>query len=305
MKHLTQLLKSALLLTLTLALLLPFSGSATTAAGASGTGNYSLLYDRPDVPDVKIYTDKEREMLRGNRTRQSMSQNTGKVSELKKQNSDTIGWLRVQDTRINDPVLFETETKNTYYLRRNFNKEFDFNGSYYADYRSNFGTGLSNELARNTVIYGHSHDDDPDATQFSQLKKYRDFEFAKSHPYLYFSTDKEDMAFEIFAVFDAHVNFPYVHSVPTQGYTVPSILQAIRGASIYNYDVAVSETDKILTLSTCTYTVDGKPYQPATTEYRFVIMGRLVPKEEALKKEANCTVNQTPTHPDLYREVRQ
>lgn len=205
-------------------------------------------------------------------------------------NSDTIGWLQVPGTSIADPVLFypSTEEKH-YYLRRDFYGNDSWNGSYYVDFRSQFEGGRKG-LSLNTVVYGHSMEDNPDGPMFSQLKRYRDPAFAAEHPYLLFSTLDEDYAWEVFSVFISTIDFNYNNPNPTEEEQA-AVLEEARARSMYQYEeVDVSTTDKIITLSTCIYRVNGV-LQGYPNNYRYVVMGRLVPLGEDLKETAVITEN--------------
>ena len=226
-----------------------------------------------------------------------------KIQKLKDVNPDTIGWLYVPGTTINEVVVFDPTNRNTRYGNMDFYGRDSKNGTTYADYRCTFGSGSRNELSRNTVIYGHSWTDNPNSILFAQLKKYKDEEFAKTHPYIYFSTEKETIAFEVCAVFSAHVNFPYILSEPKSGYSVMTLLDAIDRSSIYDYDIEVKPEDKVLTLSTCTFSAPGHPRLATENDYRFVIMAKMVPTSETLKQTAKFTVKEKVASPDNYSFV--
>lgn len=107
------------------------------------------------------------------------------------------------------------------------------------------------------------------------------------------------MVWEVFAVYDATIDFPYIQP-GVYWSSFEKILETVYNASIYDYGVTISETDKLLTLSTCTFSVPGHESMPITTEnkYRFVIMARLVNPEEQIKQEATFTINANPLVPD-------
>ena len=115
------------------------------------------------------------------------------MAAFAQKNEDTVGWLTVPGTTIDEVVVQAPD--NDYYLRRNNMKQSDFNGCYYADYRTNLGA--RKDLSKNVVIYGHSMDDNPDGARFSQLKKYLDIEYCKQNPYLYFSTPEAELTWQI------------------------------------------------------------------------------------------------------------
>lgn len=206
-------------------------------------------------------------------------------------NSDTIGWLKIPDTTIDDVVMFYPGDRNQFYLRRDFNKLDNWYGSYFADYRSMFEGGWSG-LSRNTVIYGHSMEDNPNGKAFSQLKKFLTEDFAREHPYIYFSTTDEDMAFEVFAVFYATIDLPYNRPNPSDEDFL-NIVEEVRARSLYNYDTQVKADDKILTLSTCCYNFTTA----YPNNYRYVIMAKLVKPGNKLTDEASFTKNPSPKAP--------
>jgi SrtB family sortase len=223
---------------------------------------------------------------------------TGKVLELREQNEYVTGWLQVPGTTINDPILFrEDNIKNEYFLRTDIDGNPNQAGSYFADFRSVFGAGDRDALGRNTVLYGNSRNRDPDDVLFGQLNKYRDPEFAKSHPYIFFSTDTETIAWEVFAVFDAHVNLPYVLSDP-KSISVEDLLTAIEKSSIYQSGLDVTPEDKVLTLSTNSHMPERSMF-----DYRFAVVAKMVSPDEAHRELALLTDNPSPVSPDAYQHL--
>lgn len=222
-----------------------------------------------------------------------------KILEKKEENSDAVGWLIVPGTTINDVVLLNPPGNNDYYTTHDFSRQPDKNGAYGIDYNYNFCGASKETLFRNTPLYAHNHDDNPDGILFAQLKKFKDPDFAKAHPYVFFSTEEEDMAWEIFAAFDATTEIPYIEPGIHWG-AFENLLQTIYDASIYDYGITVSDSDKLLTLSTCTFSVDGHESMPITMQnkYRFVIMARLLNQEEQIKNQAVFTINDAPLAPD-------
>ena len=211
-----------------------------------------------------------------------------KTLAARQDNSDTIGWLYLDGTTIDDAVVKTSyNDNNQYYLRRNAKGESDYYGCYYADWRCS--SGNRDFLSKNTVIYGHSMSEDPDGVKFSQLKKYLHSDFAKTHPYIYFSTIEEDMVWEIFAVFYTDIQFDYINPNPAaSAYT--GLIEKAKSLSIYDYGIDVTGTDKILTLSTCTYQLPNGTKLSYPNNYRYVVMAKLVDAGTELKEEASLTV---------------
>ncbi|MEA5010178.1 MAG: class B sortase [Angelakisella sp.] len=197
------------------------------------------------------------------------------------QNSDTVGWLKVPGTTINNSVL--QSHNNITYLRFNERKQEDIYGCYFADADGSIGS--RDQMSVNTIIYGHSDlKDNPDGPRFSQLFKFTDESFARQTPYIYFSTLDDYMVWEVFAVFYTDTKMQYIYP-NLENDLLTDIMNKAKLKSVYNYSVQVSESDKILTLSTCT--VKDKEI----ADERFVIMAKLVPDGEELKVQANLEVN--------------
>lgn len=218
---------------------------------------------------------------------------TEKIKEKHAINSDTVGWLQLPNTTLSDVVVWYPGDRNEYYYRRNFEKKTSFNGSYYADYRCKFGAGAS-ALSHNTVIYGHSMKDDPDSGLFSSLKHYLDVDFARENPYIFFSTGGEDLTWEVFSVFYATVELPY-NRPDLDAAQFSEVISESTKRSLYTYDTQISSDDKILTLSTCTYSVPNIGKLGYPNEYRFAIMAKLV--DAPSKPMATLEVNPSPKEP--------
>ncbi len=219
------------------------------------------------------------------------------IKELKLDlNEDIHGWLSVPNTDICDAVLFSNKDNN-YYLRRDMTKRYDYNGVYYADYRSVFGDGSSSQLGINTCIYGHSMTDDKEnkdySIRFGQLHNFLNEDFALKTPYIFLSSEKENLAWEVFAVFIANRNIvAYNRNDVDPKAFIETIKNDVLPRSVYNYDAAITEDDKFLTLSTCIYTLpNGVKTGYPDTNYRFAVMAKLVKPEQATKQSATFKAN--------------
>lgn len=196
-----------------------------------------------------------------------------KIDKALERNGDTAGWLYIPNTTIDDCVL--QSTNNDYYLRLTEDKTYDIFGCYFADFRCSLDLGRE-YLSRNTIIYGHSdYKDNPEGKKFSQLFHYaKDIEFVKNNPYIYFSTNTEDLVWQVFAVFYTDVSFNYIQPDPSDAEFM-KIVEEAKAKSEYIIDVPVTKDDKILTLSTCT----GLFKQPKEN-YRMAVMAKLLPSNE-------------------------
>lgn len=255
----------------------------------------------PANPDDPTQPTKEEQLKELQKT---MLENT---LAMQQKNKDTIGWIYIDGTTVNDVVVkVNYNDDNKYYLRRNANGENDNDGCYYADWRCK--TGNRNSISKNTVVYGHNlgrsanglipdYQNHANGPKFAQLLKYQNEEFAKTHPYIYYSTIEEDMVWQVFAVFYTDIKFDYIEPNPADA-TFNSLLKKAQDLSFYNYDVEVSSNDKILTLSTCTYRMadDTKLHYP--NDYRYVVMAKLLPADAVLEDTVSLTVTKNaPVNP--------
>ena len=265
---------SLLALAMAMAMLLVFAGCNRDDNGSSGEES-----NPSDAVSDVDYTDGE-----------DVADQVFLIEEIDKaieRNQDTVGWIRIPGTTVDDAVLQAKD--NDYYLRLNEDKKYDIYGCYFADYGSKLGGGREG-LSKNTIIYGHSDlKDNKDGKKFSQLFKYTDLEFLKENPYIYFATPESDMVWQVFAVFYTHIKFNYIQPNPSDE-EFQKILDEAKSKSEFIIDTPVTTEDNILTLSTCTVN-----YNPADHDnYRLVVMAKLLPTNEVPATGVNAEVNPNP-----------
>lgn len=124
-----------------------------------------------------------------------ISEFTEKVKELQKENTDIKGWIRIEDTNINYPLL-QTDN-NDYYLTHNYKKEKSSYGSIFINSNCN----IKDDKA-NVIIYGH---DMKDNQMFKDLIKYQDKEFYEQHPIIKIATEENENNYEIISAFKSRV----------------------------------------------------------------------------------------------------
>ncbi len=218
------------------------------------------------------------------------------ISASKATNSDVRGWLTVPNTNISYPVLYYPDN-NDYYLNLNILKQYDKNGVIYADYETKFGS--ASEISKNTVLYGHNWTNisanprigEETDVMFAQLAAFHHLNFAQVTPYIYYSTEAEEMVWQVFAAFYTDVGFYYIRENPNAT-QFADLVNGAKARSRHIYDVDVDADDKVLTLSTCTRAYGSSENQ------RFVIMARLMEPGEELTA-VNITANPNPVLPNL------
>lgn len=228
-----------------------------------GVVGYNIIIKNTPQPASSVPQTIQRGEVAGPNTPFKVPEALAKAIEL---NRDTVAWLQIPDTDINNSVVQASD--NLYYERRNEAKQDEIYGCYFADYEC--ALGARETLMPNTIIYGHeSPGDDPNGKRFSQLYRFTDIEFAKSHPYIYITTPEERMSFEIFSIFYTDTSFDYIQVNITDDEMLQISQKGVE-LSIYEYPTKPAAADRVLTLSTCTekFGTDGN--------HRFVIQARLL-----------------------------
>ena len=113
--------------------------------------------------------------------------------DLIKKNSDTVGWIKVNNTNVNYSVVQTTD--NSYYLKHDFNKKSNYAGWIYGDYRDDF-----EYFGKNTIMYGHNM---TNRTMFGSLVwclKKSWYENEENH-YIKLSTPYSNTVWKIFAIY--------------------------------------------------------------------------------------------------------
>ena len=165
---------------------------------------------------------------------------------LYNKNKSLIGWLKIDDTNIDYPVM--QTSNNEYYLDHNFNQEYDKNGSLFLD-------ADCDVVHRNTnlIIYGHHM---KSGKMFGNLNKYSSESYYKDHSLIQFDTIYEKGTYEIMYVFrsriynEDEVVFKYYQFLDaTSEKEFESDMQEM--AALSDTGVTASYGDELLTLSTC------------------------------------------------------
>ena len=172
-------------------------------------------------------------------------------AELYKINNDVVGWLTIEGTKINYPVM-QTPGKKDYYLRRDFYGDYSSAGCLYAREECDINTP-----SENITIYGHNM---RNGSMFAGLLKYRSGgkTFYEEHRYITFDTLTEHHVYEIFAVFDTTASigegFDYHNFIEGNKDDFEAFVYECLHLSYYDTGIVPEYGDKLITLSTCEYT---------------------------------------------------
>ena len=163
---------------------------------------------------------------------------------LKKQNPDIIGWIKVEGTKIEYPVVKTSD--NNYYLTHNLYKNKSKSGWIFADYRNKLD---SND--KNIIIYGHNMRND---SMFGTLEKIFSSTWyeKEENRRIIFITENEYSIYETFSIYQTqNQNDSYYVTTDFYDLEYEEFISNIKNRSIINFEKEMN-TNPILTLSTCT-----------------------------------------------------
>ncbi len=183
--------------------------------------------------------------------------NSAKFAALRDQNSDFIGWISIEDTKLDFPVMYAPNNKD-FYLRHDFNKEYSVYGVPYLDEKTTLG---ANDQSENLVIYGHNM---KTGTIFGCLTGYKEAGYYQQHPYVQFDTVYGDGTYEVFAAFSidvaADTSFVYNQYVDMDEDTYDTYVEEVISRSDVDTGIRPVYGEQLLTLSTCEYSSDNGRY---------------------------------------------
>lgn len=162
--------------------------------------------------------------------------------ELKQKNSDTVAWLKVENTNIEFPIV--QANNNSYYLTHNFDKKYNVAGWIFADYKNKLdGTD------RNIVVYGHNMRNN---SMFGSLKDVITEEWYNNeeNKYITFVTENEYQTYQVFSVYQIKTEDYYIKT-EFKSNEFTEFIDTITKRSKKYFGINVSKEDTILTLSTC------------------------------------------------------
>lgn len=173
-------------------------------------------------------------------------------------NKDVCAWIYSPDTVINYVVVQGDDNNN--YLHHKLDGTYNASGTLFIDCECD-----PNFSGANTIIYGHNM---KDGSMFASLHNYVDQSYYDAHPVMYISTPAGDYKLEIFSCFTCDYDADtYTLSFASEA-EYSSFLNKMASQSNVKTNVSVDSSERIVTLSTCTYEYDNA---------RYVVMGKLVP----------------------------
>ena len=172
------------------------------------------------------------------------------ITDLINKNSDCIGWLRINGTNIDYPVM-QTKDNPQYYLRRDFNKQYSYMGTPFMDSRCDIN------YDNNLIVYGHNM---KDGKIFADLLRYKDKEYCNEHRIINFIASSGIQEYKVIAVCKVKSDDKwYEYTCQKDKDSFNDLISHIKDKSLYRIDESIEYGDNFLTLSTCEYSQkDGR-----------------------------------------------
>ena len=179
-------------------------------------------------------------------------------------NPQTVGYLKIDGTKIDTPVVQADNDK--YYLRHDFNGNSTSYGAVFATYKANF-----KPFDRNTLLYGHNMFD---GERFAALANYKSIDYFKKHPTIQFDTLFEKHQWKIYAVIltngsvDSNNGYFFDFTFDNcSDVCFEEYIEELDKRKLYDTGVDLLPTDKLITLCTCTYEFEDS---------RLIVIARMV-----------------------------
>ena len=228
-----------------------FSEGFQFESAFSGKGDDTVLSQDSEMYSLTSMSENIRKLeageaidvpVSGKKKNKELEKMRASLQALAKKNPDTYGWISVADTNINYPIVQGKD--NDYYLEHAYTGDYLPIGSIYADYRCN--TSIMRNY--NTVFYGHNI---TSGAMFHDVTKFfEDYYFDNVRIYIY--TFEGVYIYEPFAIYETRYDSNYIRTGFTSFEDFKAFTDKIKGDATKVRDVEITESDRIITLSTCT-----------------------------------------------------
>lgn len=177
-------------------------------------------------------------------------------------NNEMVGWIKIDDTKIDYPVMHTPEDPQKY-LHMSFSQANSYPGVPFID------AGCTME-SQNLLIYAHNM---PNGTMFRDLMQYQQKNFWQQHPTITFNTLYEEQEYEVIVAFYDRVYYTretgmfkfYQFIDPETEDEFNDGIAAMKEKALYDTGVTAQYGDQLITLVTCAYHTDHG---------RFVVVAR-------------------------------
>ena len=200
-----------------------------------------VIEENTDIDTTNVDTEIEKS--------KGESSNKYNLENIAKINSDVVGWIKIENTNIDYPVMQNED----YYLHRNIYKNYSSHGTpYLAEY-------CNVQYSDNLIIYGHHMNDN---SMFAQLDNYKKYSFYENHKYIkfysYYNGKTIEKTYEVAIAFKTVVysdkGFKYYNYTNfSDVQELNDFIENCRKLEFYNTGIDINYGDKLITLSTCEY----------------------------------------------------
>ena len=200
-----------------------------------------VIEENTDIDTKNVDTEIEKS--------EGKSSNKYNLENIAKINSDVVGWIKIENTNIDYPVM----QNGDYYLHRNIYKNYSSHGTpYLAEY-------CNIQYSDNLIIYGHHMNDN---SMFAQLDNYKKHSFYENHKYIkfysYYNGKTIEKTYEVAIAFKTVVysdkGFKYYNYTNfSDVQELNDFIENCRKLEFYNTGIDINYGDKLITLLTCEY----------------------------------------------------
>ena len=217
--------------------------------------SYITQYYNAANNNKQIYNDIATNSADTEITTNEVTENVQKVISLKQENQDVIGWIQIDNTDINYPILQSSDDE--YYLMHNYKKEKSKYGSIFIKSNCNILDPKSN-----VIIYGHNMND---TQMFNQLLNYKNKDYYNEHPIIKLATEQGECQYEIVSVFKSRVFYQdetnvfryYNYTTFDDEKTYSTYIENCKKIQLYDTGVSAEYGEQLITLITCEYSQEN------------------------------------------------
>ena len=163
-------------------------------------------------------------------------------------NKSLIGWLKIDDTNIDYPVM--QSQNEEYYLDHDYEQNYDKNGALFISADARIWP-----RSQNIIVFGHNM---KSGKMFGNLSKYKKKSYYEKHKTIQFDTLYEKGTYQVMFAFTEKVYdvdevafkyYQFIDAYSEEEYN--SYMEEMKRKSLYETQVSTQYTDSLLTLSTC------------------------------------------------------
>lgn len=170
---------------------------------------------------------------------------------LYRENDDLVGWIKIDGTNINYPVVQSKDAPN-FYLKHDFEKNYTDYGCPYAQQNCDVQAPSDN-----VVLYGHNM---KDGTMFCDLTNYKNESFWAQHRTIQFDTLTQKNEYTVIAAFKGEAAELFAYNAFVDAATpeeFDAYVAAVKELALYDTGISAAYGDKLITLSTCEYSFEN------------------------------------------------